>query len=192
MSHFSFDMLDNCLYYQSMVVDIIVGLAILLFVALGLARGFVKSMVMLVKIPMTIGISFFLAAPLASFLNTIGFLRILAGWIGSSIELTGIISVIALAVIIFVAIRVILHKLVKKSDQVKERRKFYNRADRILGVVFGLAQFIVIFTLISILFAAVNWLFTQVGVNIHGMVFSGSYVALWLYDLILSIASSFF
>jgi len=175
-----------------MVVDIIVGLAILLFVALGLARGFVKSMVMLVKIPMTIGISFFLAAPLASFLNTIGFLRILAGWIGSSIELTGIISVIALAVIIFVAIRVILHKLVKKSDQVKERRKFYNRADRILGVVFGLAQFIVIFTLISILFAAVNWLFTQVGVNIHGMVFSGSYVALWLYDLILSIASSFF
>jgi len=175
-----------------MITDIIVGLIFLLFVGLGFFRGFIRSMVSLAKIPVTIAISFFLAGPVSSLLDKIGFLRVLSGWIGLGKELTGIITLIAIAVMIFIIIRVILWKLVKASDKAKEKKRTYNKIDRLLGAVFGLVHFVVIFTLISISFAIVNWVFSQAGVDFYSMIFKGSHVAAWLYKFILGIASSFF
>ena len=165
-----------------MIVDIIVGLAFLLLVLLGFFRGFVKSVVMLVKIPVTIVASFLIASPLAALLSVTGLQEWLARQIGLSVANTRIIVVIALAVIIFIIIRIILWKLIKMSDKAKEKKRVLSKVDRFLGLLFGIAHFTVIFTLVAMLFFFVTLLpFLS---SLRGVVFDGSYVAKWLYDII--------
>jgi uncharacterized membrane protein required for colicin V production len=165
-----------------MITDIIVGLAFLLLVLLGFFRGFIKSVVMLVKIPVTIVVSFLAAGPLSGLLKLIGFQSVFAGWTGLSEQTAGIIVLIALAVIIFIVIRLILWKLVKISDKAKENKRMFSKADRFLGLLFGLVHFTIIFTLVSIVF----FFFTLIPFFTHWneAVFEGSHVAKWLYNII--------
>jgi len=165
-----------------MITDIIIGLAFLLFVALGFFRGFVKSAVMLVRIPVTIVISFLLASPLAALLSSVGLPGALVKWFGVPESISGLIVVVALAVIIFIIIRILLWRFVKMSDKAQEKSKTFKRANRLLGLLFGVLQFCVIFIIIAIVFFFATRLpFLR---SLEGVVFDGSVVGKWLYNFV--------
>jgi uncharacterized membrane protein required for colicin V production len=168
-----------------MLTDIIVVFALIVFIVLGFTRGFVRSAVLLVRIPMTIVISFLLASPIAAFFNLLGFSGLLARWIDTSPSNARLLSVAIVAVVIFIAIRIILHKLVKMSDKAKEKQHIFNKVDRWLGAVFGILRFTIIFTLIAIGFRLIT--IVPFLSSLHGIVFDGSRVALWLYNLVTGI-----
>jgi len=170
-----------------MIIDIIVGLLLVLLVGLGFFRGFVKSAVMLVKIPITIVASFIIASPIAAFFNMggIGLHKALANWFNVSISIGRIISVIFFAVIIFIVIRIILHKLTKLADKAKEKKTITGKLDRFLGAAFGLLRFAIYFILAAIVFRVVTII--PFADKLHGLVFDGSTVAIWMYDLVLTI-----
>ena len=140
---------------------------------------------MLVRIPITIIISFVLASPIAALLHAAGFSRTVAGWFSTNDSNGRIITVVIVAVIIFIALRVILHKLTKLSDKARENKHILGKLDRLLGIAFGLLRFIVVFGLIAIAFRIITIIpFLR---SLHDAVFSGSVVALWLYDFVITV-----
>lgn len=174
-----------------MIIDIVVVLGFVLLVVLGFIRGLVKSAVMMVSIPISIVISFIVASPIAAFLNyALGFSKAVAGWFNTSAGNGKILAVVLIAIIIFIVIRIVLHKLTKVADKAKENKHILGKVDRWLGVAFGALRFVVMFSLIAIAFAIITMIIDFIPFidwNLYETVFSGSKVAKWLYGVIITI-----
>jgi len=174
-----------------MITDIIIGLVFLLFIALGFFRGFVKSAVMLVKIPVTIVVAILLASPLAALLGAVGLPGALVKWFGIPASISGFVVVIGIAIIIFIVIRIILWRFVKMSDKAEDKSKLFKRTNRLLGLLFGVLRFCVIFiiasTILYIITALSNIWFLSFLSKIEEFIFEGSVVAKWLYEFVVNI-----
>ena len=170
-----------------MIIDVIVVLAFVGLVALGFIRGIVKSAVMLVSIPITIVASLLLASPITAFLNyTFGFAKAVAGWFNTTKSNGKILAVIIVAVVVFVAIRLVFYKLTKMSAKAQENKKLVGKVDKWLGAAFGVLRFFIYFTLAAVAFRLITVL-PFVGDKLHKIVFDDSKVALWLYNLVIKV-----
>lgn len=165
-----------------MLTDIIVIGVFISFSVLGYLRGFVKSVVSLVRISTSVIIAFLLANPVAKLLNSAGFGDWL-GWLFATSDSNGrIISVCFVTLIFFIILRIILSKFVNLAEKARETNKPFGIADRLLGGLFGMLRFVFMFCIIAVIFRLVTFL--PLVNSLHDLVFGGSVVTLWFYNLI--------
>ena len=167
-----------------MLADVILVLAFLTFAGLGFVRGFVKSAASLVKASISVVVAFLLSRPLATVLNSIfGLNKVVANIFNVSSGRPILIAI--LAFIIFIAIRIVLHKLVKFAERSRERSRVFNHVDRWLGALFGAVRFLFLFSLFAVAF----YVITRISFirPLHDTVFGDSKVAVWLYNIVVKL-----
>jgi uncharacterized membrane protein required for colicin V production len=165
-----------------MLTDIIVIGAFIAFAVLGYVRGFTRSVVSLIRISISVIIAFLLGSPIARIFNNWGLGQTFSNWFNTSAANGGYITTALVTIIIFIILRLVLHKFVKLADKAQEKGNVIGVLDRWLGVVFGVLRFVFLFSILAVVFRLITLLpFVSA---LHGTVFNGSVVALWLYNLI--------
>jgi len=165
-----------------MLTDIIVIGAFIAFAVLGYVRGFTRSVVSLIRISISVVIAFLLGSPLARMFNNWGLGKSLAELFGTSVTNGRYITTALVTIIIFIILRLILHKFVRIADKAQENGNVVGALDRWLGAGFGILRFVFLFSILAIVFRLITLL--PLVDSLHGIVFKESIVALWLYDLI--------
>jgi len=165
-----------------MLADVIVIGAFIAFAVLGYARGFVKSVVSLVRVSFSVIIAFLLANPAARLLNSLGFADLMASIFGTSQGNGRIISIAVMTLVIFLILRLILSKFVNLAEGAREKSRAFSIVDHCLGALLGALRFVFLFCIIAVGFRLVTLL--PIISGLHDTVFSGSVVALWLYELV--------
>jgi len=174
-------------YNGIMFLDVAVGVIIILFVAFGAMRGFLRSLLGMIPTVVVIIGSILLARPLA---------RVLDGWFGWADGLSGLFQgegsidtwvreqggmlmlVIIIAVALFILLRIVLWLVMRAIMSARERSRTFSQLDSWAGFFFGFVKFAiyatmvsaVLFTLFGIIDGSQEWLFTD------------SRFALWIYE----------
>lgn len=167
-----------------MLTDVILILAILTFAGLGFIRGFVKSAASVIRGSIAVIAAFLLSRPIASVLNSLfGLNKVVANMF--DVSQGGPILVAIVTFIVFIAIRLVLHKLVKFAEKSREQSRIFNHVDRLLGALFGAVRFLFLFSLFAVAF----YLITRISFikPLHDTIFGDSTVAVWLYDLVVKL-----
>ena len=172
-----------------MLTDIIVVGAFVAFAVLGYFRGLTRSAVSLVRISISVIIAFLLASPIAKLLNNLFRLsNALAKAFNTSAGNGNLILIAIVTIVIFIILRVVLMKLVRMADKAREDNHVFSYFDRWLGALFGVLRFVFLFSILAIAFRFITFIpFLK---SLRDVVFGGSTVALWLYNLVTNIILS--
>jgi len=167
-----------------MIVDLIIILVFFGFALLGYVRGFIRSAASLVRVSISVLVAFLLSRPIAAALN--GIFRVDRGLENLfSVSSGRPILIAIITIILFFAIRIALHKIVKFAERSREQSVAFNRVDRWLGGLFGAARFLFLFSLFAVIF----YLLTRISFirPLEDTVFGDSTVANWLYEFIVEL-----
>ena len=170
-----------------MFIDIAVAVIVLLFVAFGTFRGFLRSLLGMIPTVLVIVGSILIARPVA---------RVLDGWFGWAEGLSNLFQgdgaidtwvreqggmmmlIIIVAVVLFALLRIVLWLVMRAITRARERSRSFSTIDGIAGFFFGFVKFAVYATMLSAV------LFTLTGIfdGLHDWLFADSYLAVWIYD----------
>ena len=176
------DNLHKVGYNSGMLADVILIGSFIAFAVLGYARGFVKSVVLLVRVSFSVIIAFLLANPAAKLLNSLGFAGLMSNIFGTTESNGRIISIAIMTIVIFIILRLILNKFVNLAERAREKSRAFGIADHWLGALLGALRFMFTFCIIAVAFRLITLL--PIISGLHDIVFDGSVVALWLYELV--------
>lgn len=163
-----------------MLIDSVVIIAFLIYGFIGFTRGFINSILDMVKSSTSVIIAIVLCRPIASFLNnTFGLAKTCSSIFSTSQKEGELILIAVVIILIFITTRLILRLFNSLATKAREN-KVINKADSIFGFLFGLLRFCFTFCILSTIVYIITMLpFTD---GIYTWLFKNSSVALWLYN----------
>ena len=181
------------MYIRVMVIDIILISFLIGFAVLGSRRGFLRSLLSLVSITVSILLAVLGARPIARLLdNWWGLADSIGEWFSGGGILDSVarnngmlVLIIMVAVVLFVGLRISLFFLKRFVKHVMENSKVLGRIDQVLGLFFGIVRFFYYVCLLSLVVMILSS--TSALADLPQWLFADSTIAAWLYDRALDV-----
>ena len=165
-----------------MVLDIVIGVLLLLFVAFGYWKGFMNGVIGFVASAISLVIALFLAKPMANLADSwFNLSKVLGDAIMTSLGRP--LNILICGVIAYILVRILFFFLTRMVKRVKEENKAIDVIDKVLGLFLGFAKFsLMICTLFIVITLLQDIPLLGKFLNPEGWFFKDSHLGKFIYE----------